>query len=132
VGAGKPADLPDAAARLGQPGQDVTSSGDRARLVREDGQLCQGDQPPVRAGPLAVRVDSEPSVGLLAGQQRGHLGAGQHLAGVLICLFTEDVAAGQQPDGRLIAVQQPGHGSVRPRIHALAVSSCAGALHNAA
>jgi hypothetical protein len=50
---------------------------------------------------------------------RGHLGAGQHLAGVFICLFTEDVAAGHQPDGRLIAVQQPGHGGVRPRIHAL-------------
>jgi hypothetical protein len=132
VAAGEPADARDAPARAGQPGEDVTGSRDRARLARRNGQLYQGYQPPVRAGPLAVRVDTEPSVGLLAGQQRGHLGAGQHLAGVLICLFTEDVAAGQQPDGRLIAVQQPGHGGVRPRIHALAVSSCAGALDNAA
>jgi hypothetical protein len=73
-------------------------------------------------------VDAEPTAGLLAGQQRGHLGAGQHLAGVLACLLAQHVAAGHQPDGRLAAVQQPGYGGVRPRIHALpsqaAVARC--------
>jgi len=39
-------------------------------------------------------VDAESSVAALAGQQRGHLGAGQHLAGVVIGLFIQDVAAG--------------------------------------
>ena len=53
----------DAQARAGQPGQDVTGSRSRARLPREDGQLDQRNQPPVRAGPLAVRVHPEPAVG---------------------------------------------------------------------
>ena len=64
VGAGEPA---DAAARAGQPGEDVTGSRDRARLARGMASSARETSPPVRAGPLAVRVDAEPSVGLLAG-----------------------------------------------------------------
>ena len=112
---------PPIAGRAGpacQPGQDVTGRGDRARLARGNGQFGQGHQPPVRPGPLAVGVHAEPAVASLAGQQRGHLGAGEHLAGVVIGVLAEQVAAGHQPDGRLAAVQQPGHGGVRPRVHA--------------
>ena len=118
VGAGEPADLPGAPARHCQPGQDVTGGGDRAWLVRGNGQFGQGYQPPVRPGPLAVGVHAEPAVASLAGQQRGHLGAGEHLAGVVTGVLAGQVAAGHQPDGRLAAVQQPGHGGVRPRVHA--------------
>jgi hypothetical protein len=66
-GAGEPADARDAAARAGQPGEDVTGSRDRARLARGDGQLGQGDQPASARRSTWVRVDAEPSVGLLAG-----------------------------------------------------------------
>jgi len=65
--ASQPAYDRNAPARPGEPRKDVISSGDRARLARGDGQLYQGDQPPVRAGPLPVRIDPEPSTGLLAG-----------------------------------------------------------------
>ena len=67
VGAGEPADARDAAARAGQPGEDVTGSRDRARLARGMASSARETSPPVRAGPLAVWVDAEPSVGLLAG-----------------------------------------------------------------
>jgi hypothetical protein len=117
VGAGEPADARDAPGGAGQPGKDVSGGGGRARLLRGNGQFDQGDQPPVRAGPFAVGVDAEPAAALLAGKQRGHLGAGQHLAGVVICPLTEEVAAGHQPDSRLTGSQQPGHRGARPRIH---------------
>ena len=67
VGAGEPADARDAAARAGQPGEDVTGSRDRARPARGMASSARETSPPVRAGPLAVRVDAEPSAGLLAG-----------------------------------------------------------------
>ena len=76
-GRGEPADHLDAPGGAGQPGQDVIGGGGRARLAQADGQFGEGDQPPVSGGPLAVGVDAEPSVGLLAGQQRGLLGAGE-------------------------------------------------------
>lgn len=63
----------------------------------------------------ARRSGHFPCLTFPAGQQCGHLALARHLARVLsfVCLLTEDAAAGHQPDGRLIAVQQPDYGGVQ-------------------
>jgi hypothetical protein len=59
------------------PGQNVRSGCCDARVAGRRRELGQRDQPPMRAGPLAVRVAPEPTVLMLPRDQRRHPRPGQ-------------------------------------------------------
>jgi len=111
--AGEPVDHLHAPAvgPAGQPVQHGRGGGLQAWLPGWGGQLDQRHQPPVGPGPLAVGVDAEAAVGLLAGQQRPGLGSLQELGGVggrgRAVPVLEQLPAGQVADGRLLGGTQP-------------------------
>ena len=84
-------------------------------MAGRDRELDQGDEPPVRARPLLVRVDAETAVALLATEERAHDWPGKELLGVWRLLLAEDVAPRQVADRGLARPEQPVDGSLRLR-----------------
>jgi len=76
----------------GYPIQNGVGRGARGAVLGRDAELHQRDQPPVRAGPLRIRVDTEAAVGALAGQKSLHRGLPP--AGVWSCRYSHSMVPG--------------------------------------
>src|SRR5262245_35641691 len=95
----------------GQPVENRLRRRESALVACRNRELDQGDEPPVRALPLVVRVDAEPAVPLLAAEEFAHDRAGEELLRIGGHLLAEDVAPRQIANRRLTRFEQPVDGS---------------------
>jgi hypothetical protein len=88
-----------------------------ARIAGRYGKFCQGDQPPMRASPLAVWVASKAAVLLLPGEQRRHPRPSRDGRPVRDRVFVQQVATCQMSHRRLLRCEQPRHRARRALVH---------------